>query len=89
MSAKQAYVAVNNAERARLEAFVAQCTDADLAHEMPDMKCRRGGRWLASWRIWRSGTNVRPYYWSLVARNTAIGTPVNLMRAVQSPGASG
>jgi hypothetical protein len=35
MSDDRAYVAANNAERARLSAFVAQCTDADLAHPMP------------------------------------------------------
>jgi hypothetical protein len=35
MSADRSYVATNEAERRRLEAFVARCSDADLAHPMP------------------------------------------------------
>lgn len=35
MAADRSYVAVNNAERKRLEAFVSACSDADLARPMP------------------------------------------------------
>ena len=35
MAVDRSYVAINEAERRRLEAFVARCSDADLAHPMP------------------------------------------------------
>jgi hypothetical protein len=35
MSSDRSYVAVNNAERARLEALVSRCTDADLGRALP------------------------------------------------------
>jgi hypothetical protein len=35
MSADRGYVKSNDTERARLEALVAKCSDADLAHPMP------------------------------------------------------
>jgi hypothetical protein len=35
MAADRSYVALNNAGRERLEAFVARCSDADLARAMP------------------------------------------------------
>ena len=35
MATDRGYIAANNAERARLEALVSKCTDADLARPMP------------------------------------------------------
>jgi hypothetical protein len=35
MAADRSYVALNNAQRARLEALVARCSDADLQRPMP------------------------------------------------------
>jgi hypothetical protein len=35
MAADRSYVALNNAERGRLETFVARCSDAELEHPLP------------------------------------------------------
>lgn len=35
MAVDRSYVAINETERRRLEAFVARCSDADLSHPMP------------------------------------------------------
>ncbi len=35
MAADRSYIALNNAERERLEAFVARCSDADLQRPLP------------------------------------------------------